>query len=133
MPYATNWSDPEIFTSINGVRVFHTYKEDNVDEGRSRYFYTLNGNDDESSFDVRTLKVPSINLLDTHPPYMSDSYDHWKNASTEERETMKQQWSEWHASGEEDAIKAIIKEALESGLLSEVPASDADTVSQHVF
>ena len=33
MPTQTVWIDPELFLEHQGVRVFHTYKDDDYDQG----------------------------------------------------------------------------------------------------
>ena len=37
MPTQTVWAEPELLVEHQGVRVFHTYKEDDYDQGAQRY------------------------------------------------------------------------------------------------
>lgn len=57
MPYTTEWTEPDLFLEHNGVKVYHTYKDDHVDQGLMHYGFTLNEYDDEEHFDVRDLKT----------------------------------------------------------------------------
>jgi hypothetical protein len=42
MPTQTVWIDPELLLEHQGVRVFHTYKDDDYDQGAKCYWFTLN-------------------------------------------------------------------------------------------
>ncbi len=42
MPTQTVWIEPELLLEHHGVRVFHTYKEDDYDQGAKRYWFTVN-------------------------------------------------------------------------------------------
>lgn len=54
MPYA--WVEPELFISHNGVSVYHTYKDENMDAGRLEYHYTTDiGEQSSYEFDIRDL------------------------------------------------------------------------------
>lgn len=57
MPYRTEWADPELFLEHNGVKVYHTYKDDDVDQRQMDYWFTMRCHDDEEHFDVRDLKT----------------------------------------------------------------------------
>jgi hypothetical protein len=88
MPYKTTWVSPEQFMRHKGQRVFHLYKDDEIDQCRRRFHYALdvNESDYEGGFDVRELS-----------PY--------KNLARLEEET-------------EDAFqKRVIRVALDSGEL----------------
>jgi hypothetical protein len=41
MPFKTIWEDPELFLEHNGIRVFHTYKDDDINQGRRCYWLTV--------------------------------------------------------------------------------------------
>lgn len=62
MPTTTTWVDPDLFLTHNGVNVFHTYKDDDVEQGQSFCWYTLNCCEDDHAFDVR-------DLTDEHVPF----------------------------------------------------------------
>ena len=59
MPYG--WVEPEVFVEHSGVKVFHIYKNDFVDEGRRECWFTTDvcggDSDDPCAFDVRDLST----------------------------------------------------------------------------
>jgi hypothetical protein len=56
MPYVTEWVENEVAFEIDGVTIFHTYKDDERDQGPYRYHFTLDELGDETTaFDVREL------------------------------------------------------------------------------
>lgn len=61
MPYRTMWVEPDVFDEHNGVTVYHTYPDDETENGPSFYWYTINPEAhyeddlDEGVFDVRDL------------------------------------------------------------------------------
>lgn len=60
MPYSSEWVEPEVFMEHNGTKVYHIYKDDDIDQGPRFYWFTLdpvNGSDtdQEHVFDVRDL------------------------------------------------------------------------------
>jgi len=66
MPWQTSWVDPELFLEYKGVKVYHTYKDDDFEE-RLMYWYAIYPtgcfHDDYIEFDVRNLPAPAgINL-----------------------------------------------------------------------
>lgn len=129
MPNATDWTSAEMFKKINGVDVFHTYKDDDIDQGINKYRYTLDKDSDDHSFDVRQLKVPSIGLLDAHPPYKTDSCREWLVATSAEKDAISAQWEKWHRDGdggEMTAIATVIEEALTLNLL-DIPEVSGET------
>lgn len=121
MPYQNQWVDPELFMTHNGVNVYHTYKDDDVDNGAMLYWFTLNkkcgmGNCEchhpgpcTNSFDVRhlqTWKEPP------HPPFLTGDQDTPQNRAA---------WNRYEESGiMEKHIKEAIREALDSGLIGGV-------------
>lgn len=121
MPTVTTWTDPEVFFEHKGRKVFHTYDNDDIDQGKNTYRYTIDGQSDDNSFDVRGFaQCPSNGLLDGHPPFMcEDANPDWKDTSPFERVAIEGQWKAWSADygGEDQAIKAVIREALDLGLL----------------
>jgi len=42
MPTQTTWVDPELFLERCCVKVFYTYKDDDIDQGPNRFWFTLN-------------------------------------------------------------------------------------------
>jgi hypothetical protein len=41
MPFKTIWEDPELFVEHKGLRVFHTYKDDDINQGQRCYWLTV--------------------------------------------------------------------------------------------
>lgn len=123
MPYITADVEPEVFIEHNGLKVYHTYKNDCIDEGAKSYWFTTDPegveSDDWCRFDVRSLATPAAAGFDRHPPFQSS--DEFLSAPPERQEEIRQAWSEWHTVGEPSVIAAVIKEAIEMGLL---PLSD---------
>lgn len=117
MPTITTYVAPELFKVIGGYKVYHTYKNNDREQGARTYAFTLNAHSDEEDFDVRVLEVPAVKLLDNHPPFKVNSDPAWANATAEERAIISQQWKVWQATGEEDAIAKVIEEAMAAGLL----------------
>lgn len=64
MPYG--WMDPEVFMEHDGVPVYHTYKNDDI-ENQREYWFTLDCSYSEGcgqDFDVRDLPNPRRVPLD---------------------------------------------------------------------
>ena len=55
MPRSSEWVTPEVFVEHAGTKVYHTYRHDDMDQGRSLNWYTLDPYSDESHFDARAL------------------------------------------------------------------------------
>lgn len=115
MPYTTAWIHPELFfTTHAGVNVFHAYKDDDMDQGRSSYWFTLYSNTDEHPFDVRDFD--SACHLDQHPPYLQGENDTPENRAA---------WDRWFEVDEPDHIRAIIEASLDASLIP-LPEDMAD-------
>lgn len=122
MPYKTTWRNPELFfTTSRGVNVFYTYKDDDVEQGRCRYWYTLYSSTDEHPFDVHDLD--SACLLDQHPPYLQTA------TTPEEAEELKAAWDRWFEVEEPDHIRAIIEASIDVGLI-QLPEDMADNIHE---
>lgn len=66
MPYIARTVRAEKFMQFRKTVVYHTYRNDDVDQGRREYWFTLDprGSEcDENAFDVRSLKC--AHLYDT--------------------------------------------------------------------
>ena len=48
------WHDPELAMTHRGIKIYHTYKDADMDQ-RQVYWYSFSVADDEGEFDVRTL------------------------------------------------------------------------------
>lgn len=58
MPYKTEWVDPELLLTHNGVSVYRTYRDDDIEDGKSDYWFTtdkLDNEGDDTRFDIRDL------------------------------------------------------------------------------
>jgi hypothetical protein len=117
MPYTTEWTPPELFMTHNGVNVFHAYDEDDMDAGRLRFSFTLNALEDGHDFDVSDLAVPARATLDQHPPFLQGEHKTPENHAA---------WVAWHSEGEPAAIKQVLREAIDAGLLVADPEANAD-------
>ena len=110
MPYETCWTDPEVFLTRAGVKVYYTYKDDDINQGRRWHHFTTHEFDDEGAFDVRELD--SNRLLDQHPPYINAS------RTPEENLELQRRWDRWYEEGMPNAIRAIIIAAIDAGLIT---------------
>ena len=71
MPYKSVYVKPEVAVKCNGYKVYHTYTDDDWEQGTSTFWFTLDENDyseDVTMFDVRDLP----NYKDKRPPSMGD-------------------------------------------------------------
>ncbi len=115
MPTKSTWVRPETMLVHNTVTVYHTYENDDVDQGTNRYWFTLNPDADDEAFDIRELS-PSV--LDGHPPYLcADANPEFANATQEQINTWRQQWVEWITEGECQAIRQALMDAIDRGVL----------------
>ena len=71
MPYENRWVPAEVFCEVDGKRIFHTYKDDDIEQGERQCWFTTDpagGEDDEFSFDVRELST----WEEHHPPFLNE-------------------------------------------------------------
>lgn len=121
MPTITIWADPEVYLTHKGVTVFHTYADDDKENGKSASQFTLDGCSDEHPFLITDLDVPSRALLANTPPFLCATINPLFAWATEEQKAeWKKQWEDWFKHGGTfDAIKkTIITEAIDQGLLT---------------
>lgn len=122
MPTSTAWCDPEVFMEHNGVTVYQTYKDDDIQQGAKTYWFTCDSTSDDHSFDVRDFKTPSRGRIDACPPFLSArSNPAFESASKETQAKWREEWQQWHASGEKEAIRVVLAEAIDEGLISNAP------------
>ncbi len=122
MPTSTAWVEPEVFITHAGVTVYRTYDDDDVSQGTKAYWFTCDSTSDNSSFDVRELDTPSRSTLNSRPPYLrSDLNPEFDSATPEQRERWAREWRDWSNGGEEAAIRKVLQEAIDAGLLSNEP------------
>jgi hypothetical protein len=116
MPTQTVWVEPELLVEHRDVRVYHTYKEDDYNQGSNRYWFTVNslcGDLDRLCDDQPCRHVFDVRELSTwrapeQPPYCIDANDTPENHAAWERY--------WES--EPAAIHAAITTAIERGELS---------------
>jgi hypothetical protein len=116
MPTRTMWIDPELFLEHHGVKVLHTYKDDDVNQGQRCYWLTVNPEcgvtagvcEDQPCrhvFDVREL---STWREPEHSAYCTD-----KNNTPQNHAAWERYWNQ-----EARAIKAAVIAAIDRGELS---------------
>lgn len=120
MPFSTEWVEPDVFLTHNGVTVYCTYKSDDIRNGPRTYWFSLSDLCGEEScecdsgkcscvFDVRELG----NWTGPHPPFLTGENNTPEN---------KLAWDKYHADRmEEKHIQTVIREALDRGLLIPPP------------
>ena len=114
MPYKTVWVEPEVFLEHNGVTVYHTYRDDDIEQGANWFWFRLDQEeDDEGKFDIRD--VDPLNLLKSHPPNRCGP--DWDSATPQERDAILEAWAKWHVSGFDEARRAVLRHAIDKGLL----------------
>jgi len=109
MPYSQHWIEPEQFLEHKGVRVFHSYEDDDIEQGPRKYSFILDplGSDYDDSFDVRELK----NWQEPpRPPYLSEP-----GADTPANRAA---WDHFLNEAEPNAIRQAIIAAIELGILT---------------
>lgn len=68
MPYVTQWVEADLFLEHQGVRVWHTYSEQEYDSPNHYWFTADEDNtNEESHFDVRELPTYAA---PPHPPFV---------------------------------------------------------------
>ena len=113
MPTQTKWVAPELFLDHGSVKVFHTYKDDDLDQGPNRYWFTFNPECSVERpvcgiafcphvFDVRELAAwqPPV-----EPPYCTG-----ENNTPENQAAWERYWAQ-----ETEAIQNALKGAIERG------------------
>ena len=111
MPFQTVWTDPELFLEQDGVQVFHTYKNDDLDQGQQRYWYTLHR--ECSPLDSRCAQEPcrhvfDVRVLSTWQPPVPAPACGGGNDTTEHHAAWEQQEAR-----EEQAIRGALRRAIE--------------------
>ena len=119
MPTTTNWVAPEVFLTYRGVTVFHTYRDNDFNQGRCPNQFTLDNQSDEHPFLISNLDVPSRALLKKTPPFLcADSNPLFAAATDEQKSEWAKQWHDWHNGTLDTIQKAILTEAIDQGLLT---------------
>jgi hypothetical protein len=56
MPYESTYQDAELFLEYQGIKIYHTYKDNDIERGRRVYVFDNKASSDEDeAFDVREL------------------------------------------------------------------------------
>lgn len=122
MPYTSDSIQAEEFLHHNMVRVYHTYKNDDMDQGSKQYQFTLDPygseSSDETRFDVRSLDVPAAAKFNDHPPYIT--------LATPSDDPVRQEWEKWRTETEPAIINEVIIQAIDAGIL--VAGADGEQV-----
>ena len=116
MPNQTVWCDPELLLEHAGVRVFHTYKEDDLDQRRLRDEFTLDARcsasdarcDSDLCRHVFYVRELSTWRMPEQPPYCTGEH-----ATPENHAAWDRFWQT-----EADAIRSAIIAAIERGELT---------------
>lgn len=108
MPTKTVWVNPKLFVMHKRVRVYHTYKDDDFDQGESDFYFTLTNKDDEPEhhFDVRKL---STYVAPQQPPYLTGADNTPKN---------RRAWDRFWPTRVK-GIKTAVIEAIEAGIITQ--------------
>jgi hypothetical protein len=131
MPIRTEWIEPELALEHAGVSIYHTYKNDDYDRGRTTWWFTTDtgcGDDPDFYFDVRMLPAPESGpSLDDHPKYLAHNaarsvelgipYSEW--LVSQECKTLEAAWHEWNTVTKNQVIEATIRQAIDKGWLTQ--------------
>ena len=115
MPTQTSWVDPELFLDHGGVKVFHTYKDDDLDQGPNRYWFTLKT---ECSVERPACGITfcphvfDVRELATWEPPVQPSYCTGDNDTPENHAAWERYWEQ-----ELEAIRTSMKTVIDSGAL----------------
>jgi hypothetical protein len=97
MPTQTVWADPELFLEHGGVQVFHTYQDDNMNQGRRRYWLTVNtqcGVADSLCEDQPCRHVFDVRQLSTWRPLKEPPHDSGPQDTPENRALWTRYWEQ---------------------------------------
>ena len=105
MPYINMEVPAELFLEHNNIKIYKTYKNDDINELASDYIFVLNEFDNYAKgFDVRFIKgwkEPK------HPPFLIGKNDTTKN---------KLLWDKWHREKKlEKYVKNFIISLIDNG------------------
>lgn len=105
MPYRQVYVEPEVMVNYKGVRVLHTYKNMDWEQGTNTNWFALEGWEEDDEFDIRELP----NWNDPHPPYM--------NVEENKTPENKQAWKDYFKN-ERKIFQKILREAIKLGYLT---------------
>lgn len=132
MPYTTVYRPADLYMEHAGVKIYHVYTDNDIDQGARTYLFAIHEDGDDEAgheagvFDVRCLPAPpSSPRLDECPPFMGADHGReagfatfadWKNSAEFARR--RSLWDHWHKSGEAEAIRNTIRNAIDIGLIT---------------
>jgi hypothetical protein len=135
MPYNSEWVAPDRFLTHKGVKIYHIYKDDDVNNGTRSEWYTWDpaeGSDDGTySFDVRDLptydEAKTILHLPPEPPYPKDMPTDSPAYHRQQKARKKWQDAAWKL---QDPIRRkAIELAIDKGLLTQKGLRDSPETS----
>jgi hypothetical protein len=98
------------YMTYKGVTLYHTYKDDDFDNGPRTYTFTTDpyGSEQDEAIDVRKMGTKSCHRLETdRPPFRTL---HMKG---KELEANRKAWNTWLNTTEPALIRQIMREAIE--------------------
>lgn len=123
MPYVSEWVSNEVAFEIEGIEVYHVYRDDEWDQGVRNDKYTLdeNGNEEDDAFRIADLPLPegySGPKLPTQflskPEHWRGTYDDWKQSDTYTQ--LSSEWDQWHKTGSRQNQIARLTNAIANKL-----------------
>ena len=126
MPYRTIQCDPEIALDYNGVKVYRTYEDDDI-EKPERFIFSLDPRVTDSSemgaFDVRLLhNVAAVRRLTTEAPPAADErmlrrtkvdLEDYLRSPAHLESTLA--WTRWWDETVPEIVMDILREAIDAG------------------
>lgn len=113
MPYRTTsrWVNPKRLLKHKGIAIYHTYEDDDIDNGEQRYWFTTFNDENCESFVNRDFDVRYLSTWTepTHPPYTSGLKGDALHAANKAWEKY------WADKVEFKHIKGVIKAAIDKG------------------
>lgn len=133
MPFVTEHRPAELFMEHAGVKIYHVYKDNDMEQGARTHWFAIHEDGDDEDvhgyngvFDVRCLPAPPMPpRLGDQPPYIGaehgreagfDNYDDWKDSPEYARR--RALWDIWHDTGETAAVRNTIRHAIDIGLIT---------------
>lgn len=118
MPYKTIYVEPPVFAIIDNLVVYHTYRNNIVEDGFSTFVYTLDPLTHDHHFSIEHLEVPAADDLLDHPDYANEvGNPRWTKLSISEKEILRERWAQWWRADQPRIIKQILTEAIAAGFI----------------
>jgi hypothetical protein len=118
MPYETHWVEPALFLEHASIKIWRTYKDDDIEQGHRTYSFTRSercgdyscdcpGGGCSNVFDVRDLP----NWVDERPPFIQSGL------AVEDVARLEAAWKKYQVT-EDDRIRQAIRAAIEAAHLA---------------